>query len=368
MMVSTKVFLLACFAFLSFAGFAWNLAMWSLLTGLAVLIIAVLYLHRCAWPERLPPRGKSVFITGCDSGFGNATAKHLDALGIQVFAGCLFPGGEGASRLRAECSDKLCVIPLDVTEQEDVDAAIATITKSTGDEGLWGVVNNAGICLWSRLEVTPMETIQQHLDVNLLGQIRIVKATLPLLRKSRGRVISINSTNSYFYMTLFGAYGISKAAAEMFSNVLRLESRKWGIQVITIHPGGFRTGLVTNLNSMRQYLQKCNDQLSADLKQYYTPEYFQAMLDNNGASTLPTDLSPVCRTVTTALLERAPSTCYRCGPFAGVMVRSAQFLPTPLFEFFVRNSKLFNKELKVLIRIRSKMTVNSRSLAFLRYR
>ncbi|XP_022107618.1 estradiol 17-beta-dehydrogenase 2-like [Acanthaster planci] len=341
-MLSTTVCLSACLV-LIITCFSWELSMRNILIGLGFSAF-VAYLRKYVGPNLLQVEKQSVFITGCDSGFGHATAKHLDALGIQVFAGCLFPGGEGASRLRAECSEKLRVIPLDVTKQEDVDAAIATITQSIGNEGLWGVVNNAGICLWSELEVTPMETIKHHLDVNLLGQIRVVKATLPLLRKTRGRVISINSVNSSFYMPLFGAYGISKAATEMFCNILRLEARKWGIQVITIHPGSFRTALTTNRYGMRQYQRKCLEQLTAELKQYYTPGYFEATLDVINPSFIPTDVSPVCRTVTRALLERVPSACYECGLLAGTLINVARWLPTPLFEFLIRNSRVFNIE------------------------
>ena len=98
---------------------------------------------------------------------------------------------------------------------------------------------------------------------------------------------------------------------------------------------------------MRRHLQNCEEQLIAELKQYYTPEYFQTMQNSDNPSILPADLSPVCRTVTRALLERAPGTCYRAGPLAGTMVRMAQLMPTPLFEYFVRNSTLLNKELKL---------------------
>ncbi|XP_038075268.1 estradiol 17-beta-dehydrogenase 2-like isoform X1 [Patiria miniata] len=340
-MMSKLLLLPTCLALLlATAWFTWELSVRDVFIGLVLAVAFLAYLRRRAGAALLPAQGKFVFITGCDSGFGHATAKYLDALGIQVFAGCLFPDGEGASLLSADCSDKLRVIPLDVTKQETVDAAMATIMQSTGDEGLWGVVNNAGILRASELEITPMETFQQHLDVNLLGQIRVVQATLPLLRKSEGRIVSINSTNSYFYMPVFGAYGISKAAAEMFSNVLRLEMKKWGIKVITIHPGGFKTGLLSTNSSFQQ---KCYEQLTPELKKYYTPEYFHRFLDNmDTGPTLPTDLTPVCSAVTRGLLERVPSTNYRCGMLANTMVRSVQWLPTALFEYLVCNGE-FNK-------------------------
>ncbi|XP_038075269.1 17-beta-hydroxysteroid dehydrogenase type 2-like isoform X2 [Patiria miniata] len=279
-MMSKLLLLPTCLALLlATAWFTWELSVRDVFIGLVLAVAFLAYLRRRAGAALLPAQGKFVFITGCDSGFGHATAKYLDALGIQVFAGCLFPDGEGASLLSADCSDKLRVIPLDVTKQETVDAAMATIMQSTGDEG-------------------------------------------------------------YFYMPVFGAYGISKAAAEMFSNVLRLEMKKWGIKVITIHPGGFKTGLLSTNSSFQQ---KCYEQLTPELKKYYTPEYFHRFLDNmDTGPTLPTDLTPVCSAVTRGLLERVPSTNYRCGMLANTMVRSVQWLPTALFEYLVCNGE-FNK-------------------------
>ena len=72
---------------------------------------------------------------GCDRGLGQKLAVHLDSLGMQVFAGCLYPGGDGEADLKAKCSERLCIVPLDVTDREKVKAAAETVKKQLQGKG-----------------------------------------------------------------------------------------------------------------------------------------------------------------------------------------------------------------------------------------
>lgn len=80
---------------------------------------------------------KAVLITGCDTGIGHELAKHLDALGFHVFAGCLDTGSEGAQRLRVECSPFLRLVNMDVTKEDHVVHAIDYIAENlpAGEQG-----------------------------------------------------------------------------------------------------------------------------------------------------------------------------------------------------------------------------------------
>lgn len=78
---------------------------------------------------RIKSKNHAVLITGCDSGFGNLLARKLDAAGFKVFACCLFPQGSGAKQLEADCSKRLRVIKMDVTSNDDVDAAYDEVEK-----------------------------------------------------------------------------------------------------------------------------------------------------------------------------------------------------------------------------------------------
>src|SRR5687767_4910080 len=109
------------------ASFAVNLAN-SLLVGLFFYLswqFTNYIWGKSTWipKEKVSPKNRAVFITGCDTGFGHNLAKRLDNYGFHVYAGCLFPSGEGAKCLQRECSNRLTIVKLDVTKDEDVIAA-----------------------------------------------------------------------------------------------------------------------------------------------------------------------------------------------------------------------------------------------------
>ncbi|KAG0719192.1 D-beta-hydroxybutyrate dehydrogenase, mitochondrial [Chionoecetes opilio] len=139
-------------------------------------------------------QGKAVFITGCDTGFGRSLAARLDNMGFKVFAGCLMPEGEGARSLLKEASPRLRVVSVDVTKDDVVRAACKTVEEGLAeDEGLWAVVNNAGIAAFTEIEWCPVAEYRRVYEVNSLGPIRVTKAFLPLLRRSQGRIVLVAS-------------------------------------------------------------------------------------------------------------------------------------------------------------------------------
>ncbi|MED6261410.1 (2R,3R)-2,3-butanediol dehydrogenase [Ataeniobius toweri] len=139
----------------------------------------------------LEVKGKAVFITGCDTGFGLSVAKHLHTLGFTVFAGCLLKDkdGEGSKELEELHSDRMKVVQLDVCSDEQVKKAAEYIKGNLEDSqrGLWAVVNNAGVSTFGEVEFTSMDTYRQVSEVNLWGTIRVTKAVLPLIRRAKGK-------------------------------------------------------------------------------------------------------------------------------------------------------------------------------------
>ena len=179
--------------------------------------------HR--FSKKIDPKGKAVFITGCDTGTGYDLAIRLRNYGFYVYSGCLDPESPGGQRLHS-CTKlekgRLCVVPCDVTKWKEVQACSETVSKDIGERDLelWAVVNNAGVSILSEFEWVPMEQyevsiwflrilssdrlqnvltiffvliLQEMMDVNCMGSVRVVKAFLPLLRESRGRLIIIAS-------------------------------------------------------------------------------------------------------------------------------------------------------------------------------
>lgn len=155
-------------------------------------LIARLIKRRVLPRNFVTPAKRLVLVTGCDSGFGNLVARKLERYGFEVFAGCLFPDQEGAQKLQRETSKKLRVVKLDVTKKEDVANVIAQV-KESGFE-LWSVVNNAGVAEYVPAEWgDDVEEYHRMMDVNVFGLVRVTKACLPLLRKSKGRVVNLGS-------------------------------------------------------------------------------------------------------------------------------------------------------------------------------
>ncbi|OBS82511.1 hypothetical protein A6R68_23490, partial [Neotoma lepida] len=129
-----------------------------------------------------------------DSGFGHALSKDLDKLGFTVFAGVLDAKGSGAEELRKTCSERLSVLQMDVTKLEQIKDAYSKVTEKTQDKGLWAVVNNAGVLqLPIDGELTPMSHYRRCMAVNFFGPVEVTKVFLPLLRKSKGRLVNVSS-------------------------------------------------------------------------------------------------------------------------------------------------------------------------------
>ncbi|KAI1286917.1 17-beta-hydroxysteroid dehydrogenase type 6 [Halotydeus destructor] len=224
--------------------------------------------------DKVSPVKKAVLITGCDTGFGHELAVKLDLYGFKVFAGCLFPDRDGAQSLKKKASNRLTVIKLDVTSDEDVFAARATVDKAIGGHELWAVVNNAGILASTEIEMGSMTTFNSQMEVNCLGVIRVTKAFLPLVRKCSGRVVNVASLAGRFAIPGMVGYCVSKAAVISFSEGLRREMKKWDIDVITIEPHLFNTNLCNNEANQR-VIENAWLETREEIKAEYGDCYFE---------------------------------------------------------------------------------------------
>jgi NAD(P)-dependent dehydrogenase (short-subunit alcohol dehydrogenase family) len=181
----------------------------------------------------------SVLITGASSGIGAATALHLDARGFVVFAGIHHPG-DGEEALAA-ASPRLQRIVLDVTSAESIAAAVEEVSGAVGAAGLDAVVNNAGIALAGPVELLPIDDLRRQLEVNVLGQVAVTQATLPLIRRASGRIVLMSSIGGRVASQFAGAYYASKHALEAVGEALRQELDDEGIPVVLIEPSVIST-------------------------------------------------------------------------------------------------------------------------------
>ncbi len=135
--------------------------------------------------------------------------------------------------------DNVEAVRLDVTVQDDIDAAVARITEA--GRGLHGVVNNAGVGVFSPMNETPEADIDFVFDVNIYGPYRINKAFTPLLAENKGRTTTIGSISGFISGRRSGTYSMSKFAIEAYTDALAAELAESGVLVSVIEPGGFKS-------------------------------------------------------------------------------------------------------------------------------
>jgi NAD(P)-dependent dehydrogenase (short-subunit alcohol dehydrogenase family) len=180
---------------------------------------------------------KSVLITGTSTGIGRATALRLAALGYRVHAGVRT--GADADALRAE-EPRLCPVVLDVTDEANAEEVAGALEREQERHPLAAVVNNAGVARGGPVEHLPIGDWRDQLEVNLIGQVILTRATIPLLRATRGRLIFVGSMGGRIATPLMAPYHASKFALEGLAESLRHELWATGIRVTVVEPGGVR--------------------------------------------------------------------------------------------------------------------------------
>jgi NAD(P)-dependent dehydrogenase (short-subunit alcohol dehydrogenase family) len=212
----------------------------------AIGIALILYVGYRLYQHLFPPpninvNGKYVLISGCDTGFGHALAIELDKQGFHVLAGVYNPDNE--EHVTSQLSTRATVFCLDITQQEEIDAAYNMVKEKTST--LHALVNNAGIWKGSLIDWTSVDVMRKMMDVNFFGHVIMTKKFLPLLISRRGsRVINICSFAGYLAGPSQSAYAASKFALEAFSDCLRREMSAWGLYVSVIEPGYMRTPII----------------------------------------------------------------------------------------------------------------------------
>jgi NAD(P)-dependent dehydrogenase (short-subunit alcohol dehydrogenase family) len=181
----------------------------------------------------------AVLITGASTGIGEACALRLDRGGFRVFAG-VRKEADGQA-LRAKASAALTPVIIDVTDQASIDAAAAEVTRAAVATGLAGLVNNAGISVAGPIEVVPIDDLRRQLEVNVIGQVAVTQAFMPLIRAGRGRVVFIGSIGGRMSTPFLGPYSASKFALEAITDAMRVELRPWRIHVAIVEPGSIKT-------------------------------------------------------------------------------------------------------------------------------
>ena len=186
---------------------------------------------------------KTVLVTGSSSGYGLATAQHFHDRGWRVVATMRTPRAgllAGSERLR--------VLPLDVTDPESVTAAV---TEAGPIDVL---VNNAGIGAFGAFEAVPMRVTREVFETNTFGVMAMTQAVLPGMReRGSGVIVNVTSSATLAPMPLVAIYTASKMAIEGFTMSLALELEPLGIRAKLVEPGyGPTTAFATNTGERLQ--------------------------------------------------------------------------------------------------------------------
>jgi NAD(P)-dependent dehydrogenase (short-subunit alcohol dehydrogenase family) len=178
----------------------------------------------------------AVVVTGASTGIGEAAVRRLAELRFQVFAGVRRP--DDADRAR---SLGLTPLTVDVTDQATISAAAEQVADAVGPAGIAGLVNNAGVAVSAPLEYVPVARLREQLEINVIGQVAVTQAFMPMLRAGGGRIVNVSSIGGRIALPLVGPYAASKFALEALSDSLRRELRGSGVDVVLVEPGGVKT-------------------------------------------------------------------------------------------------------------------------------
>ena len=183
------------------------------------------------------------FITGASSGFGMAFARYALEQGYNVVATARTPAK--LESLAAIAPDRLLVHALDVTARGDAEKTVEAAVKRFGRIDV--LINNAGYGIVGALEETPEEELRAQMETNFFGAVAVTKAVLPVMRTQRsGAVVNISSLGGQLSFGGFSAYSASKFALEGMSEALAQEVAPFGIKVLIVEPGAFRTGFAAD--------------------------------------------------------------------------------------------------------------------------
>jgi NAD(P)-dependent dehydrogenase (short-subunit alcohol dehydrogenase family) len=272
----------------------------------------------------------AVLITGASRGIGEACAVRLARDGFRVYAG-VRRDEDGLALIRS-AGEAIAPVQLDIEDSSQIHAAAARIADETGGRGLQALVNNAGIAVAGPLEFLPLDTLRRQLEINVVAQIAVTQAFMPLLRRARaspqgdhraGRILFMSSVSGRSALPFTGAYAASKHALEAAADALRVELRPFGISVTLVEPGVIATPIwETSAVAAARHLSERRGEID---------EYYGTVLAAmqrrvaRGMKGLPPER--VAEAVSHALTARRPRARYVVGRDARIRILLQKLLP-----------------------------------------
>lgn len=183
---------------------------------------------------------KTVLITGCSSGIGEALAHNFLNAGWTVYA-----TARKTDALHNLTSLGAHPIAMDLMDEASVTAAVGQVLDGANHIDM--LINNAGYGAMGPMAEMPVDELRRQYQANLFGQMAVTQAVVPsMIDKGSGHIINIGSVSGILPTPFSGAYASSKAAFHAVSDTLRLELAPFGISVVTVQPGGIASQFSAN--------------------------------------------------------------------------------------------------------------------------
>lgn len=185
-------------------------------------------------------KNKVWFVTGASSGFGRSLAEEIIARGERLVATARDP--KSLEELVALAPDRVHAVRLDVTKPDQIRAAVSDAMQKFGQVDV--LVNNAGYSMVGAVEETSEEELRNAMETMFFGPAALTRAFLPSMRtRKSGTIVQITSVGGITTGAGFSAYCAVKHALEGFSETMSLEVAPFGVRVLIVEPGAFRTKL-----------------------------------------------------------------------------------------------------------------------------
>jgi NAD(P)-dependent dehydrogenase (short-subunit alcohol dehydrogenase family) len=254
---------------------------------------------------------KAALITGCSSGIGRETARHLANKGWTVYATARRP--EALAELaEAGCRTLAC----DVTDEASMRAAVETVIEADGAVGV--LVNNAGYSQSGAVESVAMDSIRRQFETNVFGLIRMCQLALPGMREQGwGRIVNISSMGGRLTFPGGGIYHATKHAVEAICDAMRWEVAGFGVDVVCVEPGLIVTGFGdAALSSLEEGTRDDGpyDEFNRTVGKATAGVYKGPMRRLGGGP------DAVAKTIERAITARRPRTRYRVTPSAKLAI------------------------------------------------
>lgn len=283
---------------------------------------------------------RAIVITGASTGIGEAAAREFDRLGFRVFAGVR--NDDAAARLRDGASAKMTPVYMDVTDSESLRRAAKQVDEVVGENGVHGLLCNAGLVVASPFELVPLDDLRNLYEVNVFGTVATFQTFLPALRRAAernsdrytSRIVITGSMSGRCVPAYIGPYGSSKHALEGIADALRIELRRWRIGVSLLEPGAVRTPIWGKAHSTtRVRMERPEVANRIDLYDQDIDQVFRVTTESRDHGM---DVSEITRRMVHAVTSKTPKTRYPIGRHIGLAIRLRRWLPDRAWDWIVK--------------------------------